>query len=406
MNIRESVTMAFEALRANKFRSILTTLGIVIGVLAVIGMQTIIAGLNRTVEKQLAVLGAGTFYVQKEPAVQFGDWEKYQRRKDITLKEVRALEEKATLVKVVAPEVMKFFSTVRYKGKKTNPTVYVFGGNEFWQWANGFYVQEGRFVGSFDVAHNRQVCVLGLDVVETLFPFEDPIGKDVLIDGNRFTVIGVFERKGKIFGQSQDNVVLIPISTFHKIYGRRRSLGIALQARDPELLNEAIDQVIGILRMVRKVPPGKPNDFEILTKESLMQTWKKLTRYIFLTAVMIAGMSLLVGGIGIMNIMLVSVTERTREIGIRKAIGAKRRDVLWQFIVEAVILSEVGGVIGVALGVSLGKIVGWLLHLPAAVPIWSVFLGLGFSSLVGLFFGIYPASKAARLNPIEALRYE
>ncbi len=406
MDLRESLWMALESIRANKVRAILTTIGIVFGVLAIIAMQTLVKGFDARVGKELSMIGGGTFYVQKYPAIQVGSMERYRNRKDITMRDVEAIEKRSRLVKLLTPYVSQFGVTVKYKGKHTNPSVTADGGNEFWALVNGYNLKEGRFITRSDVKSARNVCILGMDVVDKLFPFEDPIGKWVLVNGHKMRVLGVFEEKGKFFGFSSDNVVFMPITTFFRFFGSHRSIEIALQSERPELMAPAIDEITGILRSVRKVPPGKPNDFEIVTRESLMETWGRISGYISIVATAIAAMSLIVGGIGIMNIMLVSVTERTREIGIRKALGAKRRDIMWQFIVEAVILSEVGGILGVFLGVFGGKLLGLVLKLPSAVPVWAVLVGIGFSSLVGLFFGIFPASKAARLHPIEALRYE
>ena len=405
MDLRESAWMAFESIRANKFRAFLTTLGIVIGVWAVIGMQTFISGLNHTVEENLSVLGAGTFYVQKYPAI-VTNGKKYRNRKDITLEQVEAVKERANLVGLISPSMFTFGKTVRFRDKKTNPDVFVYGGNELWAMVNGFFVDEGRFFTAADVDHRAAVCVIGQTLVEKLFPFINPVGQEILLDNHRVRVVGVFEEKGQMFGQDRDNIVVIPITTFQKFFGKNQSVEFAVKAKDPERIEEAIDQVVGILRTVRKVPPGKPNDFEILTRDTLMDTWKNLTRSVFLGALLIAGMSLLVGGIGIMNIMLVSVTERTREIGIRKAVGARRLDILWQFIVEAVILSGVGGVIGVFFGILSGKLIGTAIHWPTTIPFGAAVVGFLFASAVGLFFGIYPAVKASKLNPIEALRYE
>ncbi len=404
-NFLQVLTEALDAIRANKLRSALTTLGIIIGVLTVVAMQAFIQGLNNNVNRELAVIGTNTFYVQKYPAVTLNP-AKYRNRKNITMREVRAIDERATLVSLVAPEEYRFGSFVRYGRKKTNPDVLVVGGTESWQETNGFFVQEGRFLTPVDVQYRRQVVVLGLDIVERLFPFEDAVDREVLIDGRRYKVIGVFEEKGSFFGQNRDNIALIPITTFEKVYGKKRSIGIAVQAVSPEVLQPAMDEVIGIMRVERGLAPGQPNDFEVLTKDSLMETWRNLTRIIFSAAVGITLISLLVGGIGVMNIMLVSVTERTREIGIRKAVGAKRKDILLQFLVEAVIICQVGGLIGVAVGLGLAKVVNLMTSLPAAVPVWSMLLGFGFVSLVGIFFGLYPAAKAARLHPISALRYE
>ncbi|MFQ5636590.1 MAG: ABC transporter permease [bacterium] len=405
INFTQVFSEALSAIRANKMRSILTTLGIVIGVLTVIAMQTFIQGLNNHVDKELSVIGGNTFYVQKYPAVTLS-MNKYRNRKNITIDEAKAIEERAELVNLVAPEDMKFGSFVKYGRKRTNPDIFLVGGTQSWQLTNGFFVERGRFISDVDLQYRQHVVVLGLDIVEKLFPFEDAIDKEVLIDGHRFTVIGEFEEKGNFFGQNRDNIAVMPISTFEKVYGEKRSIGIAVKATSADLLEEAMDEVAGILRVERGIPPGEENDFEVQTKDSLMDTWKSLTNIIFSAAVGICMISLLVGGIGVMNIMLVSVTERTREIGIRKAVGAKRRDILLQFLVEAVVICQIGGLIGVLLGLGLAKLVSLFTSLPASVPLWSIFLGIGFVSVVGIFFGIYPAAKAARLHPIGALRYE
>lgn len=406
MNLHESGFMAFESIRANKFRSFLTVLGIIIGVWAVIGVATFIAGLNSSVTDQLSQIGAGTFYVQKYPALRIGNNEKYRNRKDITLDQVRAIEEKADLISIVSPTVYTFGKRIKYFEKKTNPDVFAYGGNQFWQIASGYYVENGRFITGSDVQNRANVCVLGLSVVEKLFPFETAVGKEIRLEGKRLKVIGVFEEKGNTFGQNQDNIIFLPVTTFEKLFGKNLEMQLAVKASNPDLMSEAIDQVIGILRMVRKVPPGKPNDFEILTKESLLETWSNLTKYVFLGAIVIAGMSLLVGGIGIMNIMLVSVTERTREIGVRKAVGASRLEIMWQFITEAIILSGVGGVTGVIVGILTGLLLGVAIGWPTNIPVVAALVGFFFSTAVGLFFGIFPAVKASRLDPIEALRYE
>lgn len=407
MEIKESFVIAMKALKTNKMRAVLTTLGIVIGVMTVIGMMTIIRGINATVEKQFEQIGTNTFYIQKYPAMRAGRMsEKYRNRKDITIEQAMAIKERGRQISRVSPELFKWGERVRYQSEKTNADVVVYGASVDWQVSNGRYIESGRFIKEFDVRSSRKVCLIGLDIKEKLFPFSDPLGKFIKMGPGKFQIIGLLEEKGSIFGQSQDNIIVIPYTTFHRIFGKEWHITIAVQAKDPRHLFSAMDEVIGILRVERKVPPGKENDFEIITRDSLSDSWKELTGVVFAASVGIAMISLLVGGIGIMNIMLVSVTERTREIGIRKSIGARKKDILWQFIVEAIVLAGVGGVIGVLFGIGLGGLIGALTPLPAAVPIWAVFVGLGFSSAVGLFFGIYPASKAAGLDPIIALRHE
>ncbi len=407
MEFKESLSVALDALRVNKMRSALTTLGIIIGVTTIIGMMSIIQGLQNYMVNQLSVLGSNTFQVQKDPPIQMGHLdEKYRNRKILTLEHANAIKEHASLVKSVGPETWDWGQVIKFKERKTNPDVLIVGVTPEFQAANNYFTDEGRFINEGDIEYNRMVAVLGLDIVEILFPHTSALGQYVRIGVNKFKVVGTIEKQGSSFGQSQDNRVIIPITSFQKIFGDRRSLNITVQVKDAARMQEAIDQVIGILRAARKVPPSEPNDFEIFTSESLIDTFNDMSLYVKIAAIGIAFISLLVGGIGIMNIMLVSVTERTREIGIRKSIGAKRRDILWQFITEAVILGNLGGILGIALGIIIGIFIGAVTPLPTAIPMWAVMLGLGFCTLVGLFFGIYPAAKAARLDPIVALRYE
>jgi len=403
----ESLHVSLDALRGNKLRSILTTLGIVIGVTTIIGMMSIIQGLQNFMVGELSVLGANTFQIQKDPPVQFGHLdEKYRNRKPLTLDHALAIKRHATLVNAVGPETWRWGEVVRFKERKTNPDILIAGATPEFQPANNYFVEQGRFINETDVDYSRSIAVLGLDIVEVLFPHQDPIGEYIRVGAHKLKVIGTAERQGKTFGESKDNRVIIPISTFQKMYGDKRSLHITVQVRDPNQMNQAIEQVTGILRAVRKVPPGKDNDFEIFTSESLIDTFNEMSLSIKLAAIGIALISLLVGGIGIMNIMLVSVTERTREIGIRKSVGAKRRDILWQFMIEAIILGNLGGVIGIGLGLLIGIFIGAATPLPTAIPLWAIAMGISFCTIVGLFFGVYPATKAARLDPIEALRYE
>jgi len=408
MEIKESFLIAMGALRTNKLRAILTTLGIVIGVMTVIGMMTIIEGINSSVAEQLSIIGTNTFWVQKYPAIQMGGHTRrqYRNRKDIKVEHAEAIKTRASLVTLVSPEQATWGERVKYGGEKTNADVLVYGASEDWQILNGRFVQNGRFLQQMDIHASRRVCIIGTDIVETLFPFQNPIGEEVRVGPNKFRVVGVLEEKGSVFGQSQDNMVVLPYSSFQNIFGHERDISIGIQTESPELLDAAMDEVIGILRTERKVPPGAPNDFEVITQDSLMDAWRNLSSIVFAAAIGIASISLLVGGIGIMNIMLVTVTERTREIGIRKSIGAKKKDILWQFIVEAIVLSAVGGIIGIVLGIGLGKLVGAVTPLRADVPIWAIFLGLGFYSMIGLFFGVYPAGKADKVDPIVALRHE
>ncbi len=406
MHFGESLNISVTAIMTNKLRSALTLLGVIIGVMTIIAMQSMITGLRNSVKNQATVLSSDVFQVQKFPQVGGGDWHKYRNRKDLTLEEVEALRERMTAALNIGAEVWTFGQEIRYKDKKTLPMMPVAGATPEFLEHNSYNIEEGRFITGQDVERIRRVAIIGQDIKERLFPFQYPIGQDIKIQGERFEVIGLLEKTGSIFGETRDNRVIIPITRFQKVFGKERSLNFTVKAKGPEMYQTAMDQAIGILRTVRKVPPGEENDFEIRTNEQFMEFFDQLTGSVKIVAIAIASISLLVAGVGIMNIMLVSVTERTKEIGIRKSLGAKKRDVLWQFLIEAVILTEIGGIVGVLVGLGIGMIVRLATQIPAAVPVWTVIVGLGFCSIVGIIFGVYPATKAARMDPITALRYE
>jgi len=408
MQIKESFAIALDVIRNNKMRSFLTLLGIIIGVSAIIGMQSLIRGFQMDMEEQMEILGSNVFQVQKYPVMSGShrSRDRFRNRKDITMLEANAIEKYCWAVDLVGPEVWNYSKTVKYRDKKTSPSMALAGGAPAFFPNNGHFIHAGRAISEIDVDHNRNVVVLGMDIVEELFPFQDPIGEDVIVDGRRYQVIGINEELGSSFGNSKDNRVVIPITTYQKIYGDDESLYITIRAKSQELLETAKEQVIGVLRAVRKVPPDQPNDFEIWSSATLIDTFNKMTAAVRIGAIVIVSFALLVAGIGIMNIMLVSITERTREIGIRMAIGANRRDILVQFLVEAILLSEVGGIIGILIGVGIGQLVALLTPVPAAIPVATIFIGFFFCSLVGLVFGVYPANKASKMDPIEALRCE
>ena len=406
MHFGESINIALTAIRVNKMRSTLTLLGIIIGVMTIIAMQSLITGMRKSVYKQMSMLSSNVFQIQKYPSLGGGDMSKYRNRKNLTMEEYRAVRRNVTAAKYVGAEVWMHGREIRRGSKKTVPSMRVVGVTPEFLYNNSYEVADGRFITDQDNDYSRRVAVIGVEIVDRLFPYEDPLGKFIKIEGERFEVVGVFKKMGGFLGGSRDDRVAIPITRFTKIYGKNRSMNITVMAKSADLYETAMDQTIGVLRAVRKVPPGKENDFEIRTNDQFIDFFDNLTKYVRFAAIVIASISLLVAGVGIMNIMLVSVTERTREIGIRKSLGAKRRDILWQFLIEAIVLSEFGGVIGILLGLAIAKVVQAISPVPAAVPVWTVVLGLVFCSAVGMIFGVYPASKAARMDPINALRFE
>ncbi len=409
MLLEENLSVAFRQLTSSKLRSVLTTLGITIGIGTVIFIVAVLEGYNRSLTSELNVLGANTFQVQKQDAfrgVEVGRGER-ERRKDLKRELAAAIRQHCDMVEAAGAEVWESGKAIHYKDTHTNPNISVAGGEEEFFINNGYFTESGRIFTSQDVHLNRMVAVLGMDVVDLLFPFRDPLGKTVKIQGYKFQVIGVLERMGSTtFGQSRDNLVVIPITSFEKIWGRRRSVNITVRVKNNVDFESAKDQVIGVLRKERKVPPGQDNDFAIFSNETLVESFNNIASKVQLGAVLLGLISLLVGSIGVMNIMLVTVTERTREIGIRKAVGAKRRIILLQFLNESVILSLLGGAIGMLLGFGLAGLTSLALHIPFSVPVWAVISSLLVTSIVGLAAGIYPAARAARLDPIVALRYE
>ncbi len=402
--------MAMSALVAHKLRSALTLLGVLIGVFSIIVVMTAMRVLKGNIETELSQLGSHTFAVQKWPAVQFGspgDWEKYWRRKNISLTHGQRVQEKATLAASVGIEEHFWGGQVETRFQKTPPTVMMLGETPGSFSARNWMLAEGRILNEHDVASARDVCVLGAGLAKTVFPFGSAVGERLKINGINYTVLGVLAPKGGALSGEQDNFLVVPITTGLNRFGKWwRSLTILVQARDAANYEDCVEQVRGILRVARKVPPGNEDDFEIFSNDSLIKQFESFTVAVRIGVSVVSSIALLAAGIGIMNIMLVSVTERTREIGIRRAIGAKKRNIMTQFVMEAVVLCEVGGVIGVALGVAGGNAVAVLLKVPPALPLDWMFLGLVICSIVGIVFGTYPAYKAANLDPIESLRYE
>ena len=415
--LRENVQFATTAIRAHALRSSLTVLGIVIGVATVISMVSIIQGFRNNVVKDFQAFGATLVQFQKfDPQFGPGSRDESQRqRENLTIEDAIALERMVPAMAAVSPERYWFqqgtdnpVPDIKYKNREATPDT-VIGVTEDYPAANNHFIGPGRFIGPGDVTRSAEVMVIGADVADALFASEPPVGRTVLMRGRRYQIVGVMERQGSRFFESVDSHVYLPISTFDAHFPwikRTVGVNIATIPRRPEDVPRIIEEGTQVLRIRRGVRFNEPNDFGIMTPDKLIGNFTQVTAGITLAMVFISSIALLVGGVGVMNIMLVSVTERTREIGIRKAIGAVRKDIVTQFLVEAMTLSLIGGVIGVAIGYFISFVVRGATPLTTATPLWSVMLGLIVSISIGLFFGIYPAWKAARLDPIESLRYE
>ncbi len=405
MNLRESIGIALGGVRANKLRSFLTLLGIIIGVASVIAVMSFVEGLNRFVTQRLLNAGANVFVIDKYGFITSQEaFEDASKHPDVTLADADALRDgmrHATLIVAQAGSG----APIRYRNKLVKGAP-VNGRSAGYDIVDDITIDRGRHLTELDDLERRPVAVLGPEVAEELFGTLDPLGRRIRVDRHEFEVIGVVKARGKMFGQSQDRFLTVPIRTFEKYWQERGSFQLAVKSVDQASLELAQQEARNILRARRHQRPGQPDRFGITTSETWLQLYRTLTGGIFVVSIGVAAISLLVGGIVIMNIMLVSVTERTREIGIRKALGARRRDILTQFLVESTTLSLAGGVIGILLGGSLALLVGAVSPLPAALSLGAVVLGVLMSTAVGVFFGSYPAARASRLDPIEALRYE
>ena len=415
----ENTRFALLAVRAHKLRASLTVLGIVVGVATVIAMVSIVTGFNNNMVRSFQSFGATLVMFQKyEPRFGPGGQrpEGELRRKDLTLEDAEALKAGIPEARAVAPQRYLWDNTdyhLKYRDNEAR-SPRVFGVVSDYSAAASRFVTQGRFFTETDIDHAADVMVIGEDIREKLFPREDPLNKRVLLGHDSYTVIGVYERKGKMFGDSQDNFVTIPITTFDRRFPWIRvggsngdALRILMVPNGPNEMAVLIDKARTILRTRRHVRFDQPDDFGVVTPDRMIESFQGITGGVTLAMIFIAGISLLIGGVGVMNIMLVSVTERTREIGLRKAVGAFRRDIVLQFLTEATTLSLIGGAIGVIVGMAVPAAIKKVFDaLPAETPLWSVIVGLVVSISVGIFFGLYPAVKASRLDPIEALRYE
>ncbi len=407
MNIKEVFAQAFDSLRANKLRSALTLLALVVGVFSVIVSTTAVAVLDNFFQNTMSLMGGDVINVSKSPSVQIGDRDRSLRnRMDIDFTTLEELQERLRLAKDVSPDETFDFTSVSYGDEDTDPNVRIVGSNEYYLNNNAYEIQDGRNFNSEDIEYRRPYAIIGSDIQADLFKNEYPLGKHIRIAGHQYRVIGLLEEKGSIFGQSLDKFVLIPYTTAIVVYGADRNIDIQVKAPAMELVEATIDEVTGFMRVIRKVAPGMENDFEIETNDSLAGTFDNFTGILYAIGFIIGGITLFGAGIGVMNIMLVSVTERTREIGIRKAVGATRKAIVSQFLTEAVFICQLGGIIGMALGILAGNGMALWIETEPVIPIWAVMMGFFGMLVIGLVFGVYPAYKAAQLDPIESLRYE
>jgi putative ABC transport system permease protein len=408
-NVRENLWLALDTLRTHKFRSILTILGVLIGTMTVILVASIFKGLDQQMVDMASEFGTRTLFIYKfEPGIKFRLTREERMRKPLTYEDAQAIREQCPSVESVSAELFLWGPSPMIKSQGQELLDGNFSGPTPEHFRNiNADLRDGRFFGQIDNLHRRNVAVIGADIVERFFTNEDPIGKTILVDGHSFEIIGTLnKRKGFLGDNGNDRIVFIPYFTFKKIYPDAKENFITALAY-PGQLNQAIDEVTGVLRRQRKVKPSDPDSFGISTAESLITQFRDIMGTIVLVTVVVSSIGLLVGGIGVMNIMLVSVTERTREIGVRKAIGARRTDITWQFLLEAMTLTGLGGILGILFGATGSFLIRTLLpQLPSTVPMWSVVAGFVVAVSIGLFFGMWPALKASRLDPIVALRHE
>lgn len=426
--VREVVVMAFDTVRTNKLRSGLTVLGVVIGITSIVAMTALIRGFDTSLQDSIrASMGPNTIFIQRFGVTSFISGREFSeliKRPVLTVSDARALEEQATTLQYVDIEIgvgpgPPIQRRVVYRDQKTRP-ILVFGTSEYFAEGTRIPVALGRFLSGTEVQHRSNAVVLGHNAYELLFQQQgiDPIGKTVRVGTDQFTVVGVFGKRPSPGNMeaNQDDFVVIPYTTFQRVYGLRLVQGFRGTMTTPVQISvvplpgitqaAAQEEVERIMRTRHGLRLDEPNDFDVVTQDAVLKLWNQISQATFFALVVISSIALMVGGIGVMAIMSISVTERTREIGVRRALGARRREVLFQFLTEAAVLTSVGGILGILLGSAIGLIVHFVTGFPVSLPLWSFALGLGFSATVGIAFGMYPAIRAARLDPIEALRYE
>jgi putative ABC transport system permease protein len=406
LDLKEGILISFRAIRVNKLRSILTTLGIIIGIVAVTTMSTAIVGLREAFIESISVLGNDVLYIDKFEWFGGENWRTYRNRKDITYDQFVKLKEQLSSYTAMAPNKRTFGRTIKNREKSAQSTL-VYGTNEDFIRTGNAIPGQGRFMNELDVKASRRVCVIGQDIAEALFPNEDPLNKEVKINNVPLKVIGILEKQGSGFlgSFSLDGQVIMPLKVFERTFGFRRGrLRIDVKVADVNKMDETKEEIISIMRNIRKVPPDKPPDFAVNQQEVFKEVYDSTVGIIALAGIVITALALFVGAIGIMNIMFVSVTERTREIGIRKAIGAKTWSILVQFLSEAAIICLMGGIIGIVISFPISLVIDQFL--PTTMPLDIVILSLFISVVVGIISGFLPAYRASKLNPVDALRYE
>ena len=408
--IKESWTMAIDTLWTNKIRSALTILGVLVGVVTIMFMVSIIQGLNRSFAKQLEGIGSNIIYTVKfDPSFGRQPTQEERMREDLTISDAEALRGELRDIVGVSPIQRIIAETVLYKDKQTDTPI-LMGVTQYYEEVHTQYIAAGRFLTETDLRERTNVAVIGKDVVKALFPAEEPLGKEIKIGGRVFRVVGVMGDLGSVFGQSRDNSVFIPLTTFQKYWRDvpypQMVFTIIVRPVDRSKVSATMDEMREILRRRRGVKTDEKDNFFVSSQDSLLDIYNQLTGATYLVLTAISAVALMIGGIGVMNIMLVSVTERTKEIGIRKAVGATERNILMQFLIEAVVLTGIGGAVGLVIGEAASLLMNRFSPLPAFVPWRAIVVGLGVSLAVGVVFGLYPAWKAARLNPIDALSFE
>lgn len=404
----EILRLAFSSLWANKLRSTLTIFGMSIGVFSIIGVMTFIAGAKAQLDSGLSRLGANSFQIARFPAINFSNpWLRYGNRPDITLSIAQRFKDAMGDSARVNLQIGRGGFVASYLDRRTTPNTRLIGTDDNYLTSFNFEVSRGRNLGAEDVALGRSVCVLGDEVAQKLFPDVDALGQVIRAGGQMYTVVGLVSPKGTSFGESQDNFIMIPITRWLAVLGRAwRSISINVQAPSQGELAATQDLAVGVMRQVRGLEPEDENDFEIFTNDSLIATFQQVTTMVAIGSFGISAIALLAAGVGVMNIMLVSVTERTKEIGIRKSIGARKKNILFQFLIEAVVLALIGGFVGVVMGVAGGNAVSSFMNIDMIFPWGWAIAGMMVCGGIGVVFGLYPAWKAASLDPIEALRHE